>query len=87
MKEHIKKTIAILLAVLFVISLTAIAVSAIACKYKAPQCHSGEKAVCINEHWKCLPIFKPCKPPAPLCPKGHAICDNGHWRCSPITPL
>jgi hypothetical protein len=83
MKEYIKKTVAILLAVLFVVSLTAVAVSAIPCKYPGPRCHYGEKAVCTNGHWKCIPtpIFKPCKLPAPLCPIGDAICIKGDWTC------
>ena len=77
--NKLKKAMAILLAVLFLVSLTAAATSAIPCKGPAPKCPHHDKAICINGHWKCLET--PCKGPKPVCIHGTAICINGHWYC------
>jgi hypothetical protein len=78
----VKKTLAILLAVLFVISLTAVATSAAPCKGPMPHCKDGYKASCVNEHWKCVSSKPVCKGPIPRCIHGiKASCVNGYWKC------
>ncbi len=87
--NRLKKAVAILLLVLFLVSLTAIATSAKtskACKGK-PSCGKGMSAVCNNGKWDCfpkLPKLKTCTGHKPSCSSGkHAFCNpkNGKWEC------
>lgn len=77
---------AILLVVLFVVSLTAVATSAASsCKGPIPDCIRGYHLTCVNGHWKCVPSVGFCKGPIPFCIKGyHLTCVNGHWKCVPL---
>jgi hypothetical protein len=90
MKGQIKKTIAILLAVCFLVSLTATAVSAANCPARIPiKCPAGTKLVCDPEgYWTC----ERTTPPPPCsnyvsCLVGFTKqCINGTNVCKGITP-
>jgi hypothetical protein len=77
------KSIAILMAVVFLVSLTAVAASAAPpCKGPIPHCNHGMKASCVNGNWRCLPSGPVCKGPIPHCSHGmKASCVNGYWKC------
>jgi hypothetical protein len=88
MGEHtcvtIRKGLAILLTVLFVVSLTAVATSAAPpCKGPIPDCIRGYHLSCVAGHWKCMPNGPGlCKGPIPRCLTGyHDACVNGQWQC------
>jgi hypothetical protein len=87
--NRFKRTIAILLAVLFVVSLTANATNATppSCKGPIPLCRTGYHDACVNGHWKCV-SSGPCKGPIPNCRIGyHIACVNGHWQCVQNKPV
>lgn len=54
----------------------------IPCSSKPPKCLPGQKPLCKQGDWKCIPW---CPPPKPICSNGvQPICDEfGHWRCGP----
>ena len=81
--NRLKKALALLLAVLFVVSLTAVATSAAPCKGPIPDCKKGYHTECVKGHWRCVPN-QFCKGPIPLCIIGyHLECVKGHWKCVP----
>ena len=49
-----KKVVSVLMAILFVISLTVVVASAApTCKEPKPYCKNGDTAICVNGHWTC----------------------------------
>jgi hypothetical protein len=77
--NRLKKTLAILLLVLFIVSLTAITTSAApSCKGPKPACVKENHVVCVNGLWKCVPN---CPGLKPICRLGHPVCIFGHWKC------
>ncbi len=84
--NRLKKAMAILLLVLFLVSLTAVATSAKAaepCKGKKPNCIHGTTPSCVNGKWQCAAVcLAKDKPKCP--PKYHASCWHNKWVCSPI---
>jgi len=86
MKSQIKRTIAILLAVCFVVSLTATAVCAAKCTGPIPKCPFGTRPVCDSEGvWICEEY---CSGFHKCLPGQTGSCVNGVWKCqgTPLIP-
>ena len=80
-----KKVLLILLAVLFLVSVTAAVASAPHCSGPKPHCHHGAHVVCVRGHWVCEGggPAQFCSGPKPHCPHGahYVVCEHGKWRC------